>query len=666
MTRWTRSAVALAGATALVCGVTATATAAPRQDGGRHQISEAPAWTAKAASSRKAPVSSGLHAKVWLTVRDRAALEAQAKAVSDPDSADYGKYLTPDQYRATYAATADTVSAVSAWLKGAGLSVDSVGPDNHYVAVSGSAAAMNTAFTAGLANFTLNGRSGNAPTTAVTVPDALGGAVLAVTGLDTVNHWVSPSSSNDQAQDIPGAGSRVGASTTGPKDLGPAPGFANADPCSDYYGQKVDTTDPKFQGKKLPYVVCGYIPSQYRSVYGVTASGRSGREQTVAITDAFASPTILQDANEYATRHGDKKFRGGQFTQTNNTAYDPARVADCGGNGWYGEETLDVEAVHGIAPDANVAYYGAASCYDDDLMGALSQIVTDNNASIVSNSWGEPSFVDVEGVKTPTFDQALLDAYDSIFAQGALQGIGFYFSSGDNGDEQATNGYIQTDLPVSSKWVTAVGGTSLAIDKRGNRIFETGWGTEKYSLASGKWNPVGFVYGAGGGCSEVFTQPYYQTGAKTGCPMRGVPDVAMDGDPTTGMLVGQTQVFSGPNKWGQGIKYGEYRIGGTSLSAPLFAGEQAVAQQGRMRIGFANPTIYSVATKRGVFFDVTPQGDLGNVRVDFANRLNATGGFVTSVRTFNQDSSLATGKGWDNVTGVGTPTLDYIRAVSHR
>ena len=60
---------------------------------------------------------------------------------------------------------------------------------------------------------------------------------------------------------------------------------------------------------------------------------------------------------------------------------------------------------------------------------------------------------------------------------------------------------------------------------------------------------------------------------------RAVPDIAMDGDPTTGMLVGETQNFplDEPLRPGRG-HYGEYRLGGTSLASPLMAGVQAVAQ----------------------------------------------------------------------------------------
>ena len=53
-------------------------------------------------------------------------------------------------------------------------------------------------------------------------------------------------------------------------------------------------------------------------------------------------------------------------------------MALCGPSGWYGEETLDVEAVHAMAPGANIRYYGASSCLDDELLGALARVVDED------------------------------------------------------------------------------------------------------------------------------------------------------------------------------------------------------------------------------------------------------------------------------------------------
>jgi subtilase family serine protease len=619
---------------------------------GRHVLAGAkPAWVGAVKKTADVPSGQKVSAKVWLAPRNAAQLDALARAVSDPTNSQYGQIISEDQYRAQFAPTADQVTAVRQWLTGAGLHVDSVGPDSHFVAVSGSAASVSAAFGTGLGTYRVNGKQVRAPYGDVSVPGALGASVLTVTGLSTLGH------------------------VTKPADLGAPDAFVNGTPCSDYYGQKVATTLPKFQGKTLPYAVCGYVPSQLRGAYGIDQTRSDGSGQTVAITDAYDARTLLADANKYSGLHGDRPFDRNQFADKS-VREDASTAAACGGNGWYGEQALDIEAVHAMAPGAKVLYYGAASCYDDDLLASLSRAVADNKASIVTNSWGEPTFVVIDGVTYAVIDQGLVDAYEAVFKQGAVQGIGFYFSSGDNGDDLAAWGFLHPDWPTEDPWVTSVGGTSLAIDAHNNRMFETGWGTQKYTLsANGKsWTPIAadpFLYGAGGGYSQIFDRPWYQNGiVPQNTSGRAVPDVGMDADPTTGMLVGETQGFSLPSRFGPaGVRYGEYRIGGTSLASPLFAGAQAVAQSAaRQRFGFANPLIYWRAGQRagnGGLFDVTPTRDnLGNVRADYANGINAANGVIYSTRTFDHDSSLFTARGWDDVTGIGSVTSRYITGIA--
>ena len=83
---------------------------------------------------------------------------------------------------------------------------------------------------------------------------------------------------------------------------------------------------------------------------------------TVGVVDAYASPTIATDANTYATNHGDGSYVKGQLKQTVPKAFTDQDTCDA--SGWYGEESLDVEAVHAMAPAAKIHYYGAASCFD--------------------------------------------------------------------------------------------------------------------------------------------------------------------------------------------------------------------------------------------------------------------------------------------------------------
>ena len=315
--------------------------------------------------------------------------------------------------------------------------------------------------------------------------------------------------------------------------------------------------------------------------------------------------------------------------------------------------TLDVEAVHGMAPAANVIYYGGKSCTDSDLLATLNRVADDNKASIVTNSWGDLG----EGVST-----AEVAGYNQFFNQAALQGISVMFSSGDNGDEVKATGLKQADFPATSPLVTAVGGTSTAIGPTGSVDWQTGWGTDKYSLSSdGKsWVPIAanpFLYGSGGGYSTIYNRPSYQNNVvPQGQSGRAIPDVSLDADPTTGMLVGETQRF--PN--GKDL-FSEYRIGGTSLASPLMAGMTALAtQHAGGRLGLLNPTIYNQARRHaGTFTDVVSIAG-ANVRPDYVDGVDPKAGIVYSVRTFDQDSSLTTAPGWDDVTGVGTPNAAFL------
>ena len=593
-----------------------------------------PAWVHSAHKTGNARKNESLSLQVYMAPRGGdAALAAAVAAVSNPKSASYRHFITPAQYRATFGPTADAVASVTSWLKSEGVKVQGMDAGGRYLRATASVATAEKAFGVTLGTYQVDGQTMRAPTSDITVPANLSSTVKAVLGLSSPNK-VTPAS-----VPLPG-------------------GFRNAHPCSLTYGQYAakrqadnKTPLPRFKGRYRSYAVCGYVPSQFRAAYGVTDSGLTGSGVTVAITDAYASPTIEFDANTYATQHGDLAFGGTQFSQSLPDEFTDKDL--CGAPGWFGEETLDVEAVHGMAPDANVIYYGGASCFDNDLLDALHRVVDDNQASIVTNSWGEP--IQFESSST-------VHAYEQVFEQGALQGIGFMFSSGDAGDEVANTGLKQTDYPVSDPFVTAVGGTSTGIDANNALSLQAGWGTMKYTLSTDgrSWDPLGFLYGAGGGFASLFNQPDYQAGVipPGSPPYRAVPDVALDGDPNTGMMIGETQVFPDGTYWDQ------FRIGGTSLSSPLFAGMQADAEQNAgARLGFANPAIYSLyLSDPGAYVDVLPLQD-ANVRVDFINGVDGSDGLTYSVRTFNQDSSLTTAEGWDQVTGLGSPNADYLTGV---
>jgi subtilase family serine protease len=653
--------VAAAAAVAASPAMPANAASASLRPAPRVILDSAPAWTHTATITGPARGATQLHLTAVLPLRDAAAAERLALAVSTPGTVQYGHYLTAAQWRSRFAPTDATVRAVTGWLRAHGFAVTSVPANHRYIAFTGTVAAANAAFGVALTNYVADGRSATAPSAAVTVPAELAGSVAGISGLDSTARMTPARDARESQSPAPARPATVPHGATLP---GPGPAFVNAPPCSAYFGQKVVPNVPEPFATPLTYAVCGYTPAQIRRGYGTSTStelGLNGSGVTVAIVDAYASPTIFDDATRYAYRNDrSHPLRARQFSQL--LAGDYRLIDECNAQGWYGEETLDVEAVHGTAPAAKILYVGAASCDDADVLAAVNAIVDGGLASIISNSYGnagEPPLADIQ-------------AEHQTYLQAAGQGISVLFASGDAGDNIAATGIRQPDYPASDPFVTAVGGTALAVGSRGQYEFETGWGTKRSVLSNGAWTPFpGTPRGAsGGGTSLIWNQPAYQRRVvpdsiadinDAGHPQRAVPDLAMVGDPNTGYLVGQTQEFPDGS-----IRYSEYRIGGTSLSCPLLAGIQATANQlAHRRLGFLNPRIYRLAGSLA-FRDVASAGvTTGVVRNDYVNGVDATDGTVTSLRTLNDTDTTFTRPGYDDVTGVGTPRgVVYLYAVT--
>jgi subtilase family serine protease len=631
--------ITLAATLAASAGLAGMAAAAPSRI---TLAGSTPSW---AQAGRRVGATSGsnhLEFRVYLNNRTSAA--AFATAVSTPGNKLYGKFLTPAQYRARFSPTSAQSDQVSSWLRSQGLKVVYVPANHKFVEASGSVAQAAKAFKTSFAEYRYAGTTLRSNTSPLTVPGSLS-MVQGVVGLDESELLVR----HDAA--VP-----------------PSPGFRNAPPCSRYWGEHTLATDPAPHGYDVSatdvpngidtYAPCGYAGSQLQGAYGMSgpiAAGKDGRGVTVAVIDAYASPTILQDANRYFRRHDLPEFTDGQFTQVvapgtyrraANKRQDP--------QGWWGEETLDVEAVHTMAPGAKVVYVGAPNNFQD-LDAAMNHVVDQHLASIVTNSYGW---------STEALPKGFIKPVEDTFVQAAAEGISLFFSSGDNADEtDGVAGATPTpDWPASSPWVTAVGGTAMGVGASNERVFELGWESRTSTLdqKTGTWPPLKWAYGGGGGTSRLFPQPSYQKGVVpdsiatyggTRPAGRVVPDVAALGDPNTGMLVGQTQ------SWSDGDYYDEYRIGGTSLASPLYAGMFALAAQTHGEYGLANPALYAT---RATSLDIT-KAELasypGVLRVNYVNAENGDDGYSYVARTFDDDADLTihVRDGYDDVTGVGTP-----------
>jgi len=516
-------------------------------------------------------------------------------------------------------------------------------------------AQASAAFGTSFALYSVDGMTLRSQTSPLTVPSSLAASVASVVGLDDTGWLVH---------------------TNHIVDAPPPAAFVVGTPCSAYFGQLttndlgVTLTSPAPGGGgasynlPLPLAPCGYTAEQVRGAYGVPANGGAG--QTVGIVDAFASPTIQADLNQWSANRGLASTRITQVVAPG-TFNHPEAGRRHDPQGWSGEETLDVEAVHGMAPSANIVYIGAPN-NESSLDAALGHAVDRHLADIITNSYG---------FNTELLPPGFIGIYESIFMQAAAEGISLYFSSGDNSDESLVQGIRVVDFPPASPLVTAVGGTSIKIGANNSYLGEEGWGTFNSTFhpadttvhppIAAHWGAPGWLYGSGGGVSRIFGEPGYQKGVvgndvfqTQGRVGRAVPDVGALGDPNTGYLVGQTQTFPDGT-----VKYSEYRIGGTSLSSPIMAGIMAVVNEqrhaaGKSLVGFANPLFYSEAGS-GAYNDIVdPASPDAEVRVNYVNSVDASAGLSYRLRSFNQTLSLHTGTGYDDVVGIGTPSSSLI------
>lgn len=258
------------------------------------------------------------------------------------------------------------------------------------------------------------------------------------------------------------------------------------------------------------------------------------------------------------------------------------------------EPALDIEILNAIAPRAQLLIYESGASFQD-LAANFDRIVRDNKAQIVSISLGA-----CEAGLSPS-DQGFVNAITTDFQRADAQGMSVLVASGDSGAYGCQDNHLSTDLPSSSPFVTAVGGTALFTNSDGSYGHEDGWE-----------GPLE-ADGGGGGVSALYQQPTWQSGPGVANQYsdgaRQVPDVAADADPLTGYRIYYSDgSCSGSDCW--------QVMGGTSAATPFWAGLIALAnQQGKTRLGFLNPRLYQIGTLNGTdsrpaFHDVSGGGNL--------------------------------------------------------
>jgi subtilase family serine protease len=373
-----------------------------------------------------------------------------------------------------------------------------------------------------------------------------------------------------------------------------------------------------------------FSPQGLRAAYGVDKlikQGITGKGQTIVDIVSFGSPTLQADIDAF-----DKQFGLPAITIHVEAPLGTTPVNTCAQemSSWAGETTLDVQIMHAIAPDANIVVLTSPVDETEGTIGLpefrkLEQYAVDHKLGYVfSQSWSasEATLADAAG-------QAEVKAFTDFYKTITGQGYTVLTASGDNGAADIasiTDPCKTPNLPVTTTrtvgfpadvpWVTTVGGTTL--DVTGSDYTESAWS------------------GSGGGASKFFAAPAAQQALPSEVQAllggkRGLPDVAADANPATGMA------FYANGHWDL--------AGGTSASTPLWAGIIALAdQKAGHPLGDVNPALYKL-------------GASNDAKHDFRD---VTSGDNTADAQGTQVPGYPAVAGWDPVTGWGAPLADHL------
>ncbi len=351
-------------------------------------------------------------------------------------------------------------------------------------------------------------------------------------------------------------------------------------------------------------VLQGYTAAQIRHAYGFDKLTNNGAGQTIAIVDAYNDPNIINDLHVFDLKMGiadPPSFK--VVSQTGGSVAGLKTDA-----GWATEMALDVEWAHAIAPGAKILLVEANNDSISSLMAAVNTARNAAGVSVVSLSWGGSEFWGQQ-------------SYDSILTTPAgHQGVTFVASSGDDGS------WYGLSWPSTSPNVLSVGGTSL---------YTTG-GNGTYSSETG-WSD------SGGGVSEIYSEPSYQSAAQT-TGGRTNPDVSYNANPSTGFAVYDSLSYEGYSGW--------QVYGGTSAGAPQWASLIAIANQTRVQAG--KTTLDGVSGTIPALYKLYATPNSASYAT-YTSTLND----ITSGRT---SYFLAAHTGYDGVTGLGSPKAPQVVA----
>ena len=655
-----------------------------------------PSYVATAINLGSADPAEVIEVSIWLQLHNRSQFDALSRSLYDRSSPNYHQWLTPKDIAARFGPTSQEAKTLRQFFTTRNLKVVKTGPGNFYVRARGTVGDVEKAFHVQLNNYQVGDKTMRANTGDPYVEGAAGELVAAVAGLDSGEYehplMTRPSAldgaesvaNSVKADSVPSSGTIFPSQCfTGTE----TESFSNNDngslPIGTYSGNKLNLASQTSYG-------CAYEPPDIQTAYDLTGlykEGYDGTGQTIAILDWCGSYTIQSDANAFSAQYGLPQLTSSNFAITYTApslciAYDQTEI------------NLDVEWAHAIAPGANINLVVPPTASFQDVNQGMFDVVNLGLGNVLSGSFGA-----VESLTATTELQT-----ENLIAEiGAAVGISTNFSTGDYGDFTLFGIPATVEAPADSPWGTAVGGVTLALNPDNSIAWQAGWGNNDTLLAQEGvvYDPpyaYGFLGGSGGGASGYFAKPSYQK--KLPGKFRQLPDISWLADPYTGAAI----LISVP---GQVPEQVWLVAGGTSLATPMFSALWAIANQealagGGKQLGQAAPYLYSMPT--GAVYDVVPLKSKYNVTASIqeptvTNNYDANGvmsgllsggdsgtGFISAIWDYpytaftavvfsfgtdcsalpespqngtttpcNDPAALHTKKGWDNVTGVGTP-----------
>jgi pseudomonalisin len=548
------------------------------------------------------------------TAAQEAAVEKLLAEQQDPKSANYHKWLTPEQYADHFGLSTADLDKVVSWLQSEGFTVNRVARGRTQVWFNGSVSQIETVFRTEMHRYIVDGENHFAHSTELAAPAALAEVVLGVHGLSDFR---------------PRARAHI-------RKLSPEEVKANF---------TSNITGNHF-----------VAPDDFATIYDVKALYTAGFDGTgVRIAVAGQSAINTSDIDAFRSASGLPARTASNFTITLVPNSGTSTVV----TGDVGESSLDLEWAEGIAKGASETFVYVGNSNTTSVFDAFLYAIDNNIAPVISMSYGNCE---------QNLPSSFLTMLQQETQKANLQGQTISAASGDFGvadcdssSKLPAQGGIAVDVPGALPYVTSVGGTSFSGDLNSPGTYWSATnngnnGSALQYIPESAWNDttaVNALSASGGGASTLFSKPSWQTGA--GVPSDGkrdVPDVAVAADPNhDGYLLCATDSGATtpvpPCSNGFRDSSGNLNVaGGTSFGAPTFSGIVAILNQKTgSKQGNVNPTLYALAASTAsAFHDITSG----------SNIVPCGAGTKDCPTTGTAQYGFNAGPGYDLVTGLGS------------